>query len=120
MLSGTSLAVLADSGSPTICVIVPNKINREIEITGFLIRFRKGLENCLVTLSIANRVTLIEGVCTLAGIGQQSDGPVFDRIRLTGEKPRLTGSENLELKLQTYSQAVEARDINVLLFVEEV
>lgn len=120
MLSGVSKAIPIDT-SETVAINIPNSLGMSVDIVGMRIRFKNGLEDCLVSLETpaSKKEPIMQGNCTLAGIGQQNNIPDNGFFIFNGERPQIRKNEKIELKIQTFAVPVAARDINLLLIVEE-
>lgn len=120
LLSGVSVAIPANQ-SETMAINIPNGLGMSVDIIGMRIRFKPGLEDCLISLATpaTKKEPILSGNCTLAGIGQQNNTPDYGFFPFNGDRPKINRAEKLELKLQTFNQAVTPRDINLLLICEE-
>lgn len=116
ILSGVSKPILVNQPF-TSCITIQNNAGMDLEIIALTFRYKEGLENCLIDIQTPNQKNdpIVLGECCLGGIGSSYKNPSYARFHIPGKKPVISTGQSLVVNVRTYGQAIEARDINLLI-----
>ncbi|WP_125178656.1 hypothetical protein [Leptospira harrisiae] len=119
-MSGTSKAIPANSNSYQRAIVLSSAKNIRKRVHGIVIRYKPGLETCGVQIESFSLKNLIKGYLPLGVLGSEFNTPGFHIFPFLGKKPIIKGNEQIEIKIQTKGQEIEADDVSCSLLVEEI
>ncbi|MBE7412230.1 MAG: hypothetical protein L6Q54_15365 [Leptospiraceae bacterium] len=121
VLCGVSKSIAANSGSLTNCITLPNKTGSDVVIRGFIIKYKSGLDDCLIDFSTPSSKNdpLFFGQIELGGIGVVRGTGNFEFLFIPGTTSEIKRGENLDILIQTFNEPIAQRDISIICLVIE-
>jgi hypothetical protein len=112
ILSGVSKSLATNTYN--LIIDIPNKTGKDLLITGFIIKYKSGLENVLIDIKTpeTSNNPFIQGQITLGALGSSYDNNSYFAWKLPSYL-KLSRGSNIQVYAQTFSTPINDRDITV-------
>ena len=122
LLAGQCSAIIANDRKDDAIKIV-NSNNKSLRLHSFVLRYKDGLEDCLIGItsnSIRQTGKVVVGDLAIGCAGAKYGTDGFQGFPFLGKKPIVNSNDSILVSLKTFATAISSRDVSIVFLAEEI